>query len=404
MKTMEIKKIRNLSAQELGLRNIVEQATDITSEASESMRNLVEDFVRECKDSHLVIDYTMALRSIAALLTKRFLIFTGLSGSGKTKLAHAFAAWISESDDQYRMVAVGADWTTNENLLGYQDALRPEIYRKPTNGALDLMLRAQADTEKPYFLILDEMNLSHVERYFADMLSALESAEPIALHSEVENLSGSACDPISVPSWLELPKNLFIIGTVNVDETTYMFSPKVLDRANVIEFRVTADQIGYLLDNPQRVLMDNLAHKGAGYGFSFVEAAAADAPSLASLDTSIHPNGTQCAAELKARLIEAFKALTPIGAEFGFRSAFEISRFVSFHANLSGPGWQFSDALDAQVLQKLLPKLHGSERRLRPVLDILESFCQTYSCPASLEKIVRMQDRLKDGFTSFAEA
>jgi 5-methylcytosine-specific restriction protein B len=139
-----------------------------------------------------------------------------------------FAAWIAESDTQYRVVAVGADWTTNENLLGYQDALRPEIYRKPNNGALDLILRARDDAARPYFLILDEMNLSHVERYFADTLSAIESGEPIALHSATEDLSGGDGDTLPVPPRLTLPKNLFIVGTVNVDETTYMFSPKVL--------------------------------------------------------------------------------------------------------------------------------------------------------------------------------
>lgn len=340
----------------------------------------------------------------AALLAKRFLILTGLSGSGKTKLAHAFAAWIAESEAQYRVVAVGADWTTNENLLGYQDALHPEIYRKPTNGALELMLRARDDAERPYFLILDEMNLSHVERYFADMLSAIESGEPIALHSASEDLPGSDGDPVRVPPRLELPRNLFVVGTVNVDETTYMFSPKVLDRANVIEFRATSDQIGNFLDNPQRIRMDALAGNGAGFGAAFVAAASSDAPSLSKLPIEVHGNGQQCAADLKERLVEAFNALAPIGAEFGFRTAFEISRFIAFHALLTGPGWKFSDALDAQVYQKLMPKLHGSERRLGPVLRALEAFCTTHHCSASLEKIRRMQDRLKDGFTSFAEA
>lgn len=340
----------------------------------------------------------------ASLLTKRFLILTGLSGSGKTKLAHAFAAWIAESDAQYRVVAVGADWTTNENLLGYQDALRPEIYRKPTNGALDLMLRARDDAARPYFLILDEMNLSHVERYFADMLSAIESGEPIALHSATEDLPGGDSDTLHVPPRLALPKNLFIVGTVNVDETTYMFSPKVLDRANVIEFRATAEQIESFLDDPQPIRMEALAHKGAGYGAAFVAAASGAAPALAELPTSIHPNGAQCAADLKVRMVEVFKALAPIGAEFGFRTAHEIARFVAFHATLTGAGWQFSAALDAQVYQKLLPKLHGSERRLGPVLKALAEFCTLHDCTASLKKIERMQDRLKDGFTSFAEA
>jgi hypothetical protein len=369
-----------------------------------NLDNLINEFQTIATGSRLVTNTAFVGRLCASLLTKRFLILTGLSGSGKTKLAHAFAAWIAETDEQYRVIAVGADWTTNENLLGYQDALRPEIYRKPTNGALDLMLRARDDAERPYFLILDEMNLSHVERYFADMLSAIESGEPIALHSATEDLPGGDGDTLHVPSRLSLPKNLFIIGTVNVDETTYMFSPKVLDRANVIEFRATAEQIESFLDDPQPIRMDALAHKGASYGAAFVVAASGAAPVLADLPATIHPNGAQCAADLKARMVEAFKALSPIGAEFGFRTALEIARFVAFHATLTGAGWQFSAALDAQVYQKLLPKLHGSERRLGPVLKALGEFCTLHGCTASLEKIKRMQDRLKDGFTSFAEA
>ena len=335
----------------------------------------------------------MLLRFGASLLAKRFLILTGLSGSGKTKLAHAFASWLTESKDQYRLVAVGADWTTNENVVGYQDALQPDIYRKPSNGLLEVMLRAAADTDRPYFLILDEMNLSHVERYFADILSAIESHQEIALHASAESLKSSEHDTLLVPSKISLPNNLFIIGTVNVDETTYMFSPKVLDRANVIEFRATADDIAAFLDAPSAVNMELLEGKGASFGAAFVAEAAAEVQLKSAT-----------AAELKARMTEVFAALAPIGAEFGFRTAYEISRFIHFHDKLTGAGWQFNDALDAQVLQKLMPKLHGSQRRLEPVLKALESFCAANQCNASLEKIKRMQDRLKDGFTSFAEA
>lgn len=338
--------------------------------------------------------HDLLVRFVCALLSKRFCILTGLSGSGKTKLAHIFAAWISESEEQYRLVAVGADWTTNENVVGYQDALQPNTYRKPSNGALDVILRAQRDSARPYFLILDEMNLSHVERYFSDILSAIESGQEIALHSAAVSLNSSGQDdPLLVPPKLRLPDNLFIVGTVNVDETTYMFSPKVLDRANVIEFRATAEDIAAFLEAPSAVRMESLAGKGAAFGTAFVTEASA----TVNLDSAT-------AAELKARLTEIFGQLAPIGAEFGFRTAYEITRFIHFHAKLSGEGWQFKDALDAQVLQKLLPKLHGSERRLGRVLKELEAFCTTHQCDDSLKKIRRMQDRLKDGFTSFAEA
>lgn len=349
--------------------------------------NIVDRFADNAGSARLIVSSSNARRLVASLLAKRFVILTGLSGSGKTKLAHAFATWITESSgEQYCLAAVGADWTTNENVLGYQDALQTGVYRKPSNGALDVILRARNDLAHPYFLILDEMNLSHVERYFADILSAIESGQEIALHSAGSEIDG-------VPTRIVLPENLFIIGTVNVDETTYMFSPKVLDRANVIEFRATADDIAAFLDAPSKVDMGALAGKGATFGTAFLEEASADAEL-----------GSATAAELKARLTEIFGVLAPIGAEFGFRTAYEITRFTHFHAKLSGEGWQFKDALDAQVLQKLLPKLHGSERRLGPVLKALETFCMTHECDDSLKKIRRMQDRLKDGFTSFAEA
>jgi hypothetical protein len=358
------------------------------------IEGITASFLDEANAAKLSLPKRLPARFIASLLAKRFLILTGLSGSGKTKLAHAFASWMAESEEQYRLVAVGADWTTNENVLGYQDALQPDIYRKPSNGLLEVILRAAADADHPYFLILDEMNLSHVERYFADILSAIESRQEIALHSSAESLKSGENDTLLVPSKINLPKNLFIIGTVNVDETTYMFSPKVLDRANVIEFRATADDIAAFLDAPSAVDMELLAGKGAGFGAAFVAEAAAENIQLKS----------ETAAKLKARLAEVFAELAKIGAEFGFRTAYEITRFTYFHEKLTGEAWQFNDALDAQVLQKLMPKLHGSQRRLGPVLEALEKFCTARQCNASLEKIKRMQERLKDGFTSFAEA
>lgn len=80
------------------------------------------------------------------------------------------------------------------------------------------------------------MNLSHVERYFSDFLSAMESDEEIPLYKKpFHKENGEECEDV-IPEKLRLPKNLFVTGTVNIDETTYMFSPKVLDRSNVVEF------------------------------------------------------------------------------------------------------------------------------------------------------------------------
>lgn len=344
------------------------------------------------KDAGLRFPDGLVARYVASLMAKRFVILAGLAGSGKTKLALAFAKWLAESDEQVELVAVGADWTSNENVLGYRDAIDPSKYRRPANGALDIILKAAEDTQRPYFLILDEMNLSHVECYFADLLSAIESGEQLALHSGTEDVDG-------VPPRVRLPRNLFIVGTVNVDETAYTFSPKVLDRANVIEFRTGVADIRAFLDNPGAVDLRKI--EGVGHVFGPALISAIDAQTALSTLPPEIAKGINCQEQLQLQLTELFELLAPLGAEFGFRTAMEILRFTYFHALIVGDEWRLEFAVDAQLLQKLLPKLHGSERRLRPVLERLRSYSTAKSLKLSGEKLGRMEDRLRDGFASF---
>jgi 5-methylcytosine-specific restriction enzyme B len=365
-------------------------------------------FSKNISDSGLFIERTINLRFVAALLTKPFVILTGLSGSGKTKLAQAFATWICENKNQYCIVPVGADWTNREPLLGFPNALKTNEYVKPDNGVLDLLISANKDQKKPYFLILDEMNLSHVERYFADFLSVMESDEKIALHPGPEPWN-------DVPSEIGIPKNLFVIGTVNIDETTYMFSPKVLDRASVIEFRVTKDEMGGYLGSNSILKLENLKSTGATMANSFLNIAK---------DTLIKAYETDTIHKV---LLNFFEALKKEGAEFGYRSASEIMRFTAV-VNMIEPGWSTDEIIDAAIMHKMLPKIHGSRSKLTRILPVLGSFCvtgitdikkevfeindpldyekdQRIKYPVSLEKITRMYKcAVENGFASYAEA
>ncbi len=418
-----------------------------TAILKESLKKCHKIFCDNAEQCDFRVNLDGGLRFISSLLSKRFLILTGLAGSGKTKVAQALARWITEdpgwidSTDHtkgknpnpcYELVSVGADWNGNENILGYPSGLEASAY--VTKPALDLILHASAqeNSDVPHFLILDEMNLSHVERYFADLLSAIESDEPIHLHQDAERKAGD----IVIPRKITLPKNLFIIGTVNVDETTYMFSPKVLDRANVIEFRMDESDLMAFLEHPAKPNLENLDEKGVSFSKAFVEAARKPA---------VIPE------EIKKRydteLLLLFKTLQDHGAEFGYRTAYEASRFVHFYkllgdgkvwnssANESRGAWTdldnegrdwLDDAMDSVIFQKLLPKLHGSRAKLGPVLKKLWFLCvndvdarsgdalqgepfttvpRGAPYPLSAEKIGRMWKLLlENGFASFAEA
>ena len=350
----------------------------------------------------LIYEPKLIKRFAFSLMTKPFVILSGLAGSGKTQLAIAFAYAMTEDDkSQICVVPVGADWTNREPLLGFPNALQSGKYEKPENGVLDLLIAANKNPDKPYFLILDEMNMSYVERYFADFLSSMESHKEIPLWND-----GDGSD---VPKNIGLPKNLYIIGTINVDETTYMFSPKVLDRANVIEFKISYDEMEGFLSKIQDVKTE--AAKGGA------KEMAADFVKLSS-NKEVSPSP-----ETKDILLNFFKELKTVNAEFGYRSATEIYRFINLAGKYDNTEKKLShdDIIDCAIVQKLLPKLHGSRRRLDPVLNALWKECFTDEqdklkpiseeqvgksrYPLTADKIARMSNAAAvNGFTSFAEA
>jgi hypothetical protein len=374
--------------------------------------SIISLFENITKSAGLKFSEQLIKRFIASLCTKPFVILSGLSGSGKTKIAQSFVEWICKSEKQYKIVPVGADWTNREPLLGYPNGLVADEYITPDSGVIHLLMEAvkEENESKPFFLILDEMNLSHVERYFADFLSIMESNDTIKLYTGAKRKS---LDGLEIDLEIGWPKNVFIIGTVNIDETTYMFSPKVLDRANVIEFRISDNEIQTFLNEPAILKLENLKGKGTPLAESFLTIAHSD---------EIVKNDV-----VAKELVLFFKHLQPVGAEFGYRSASEIMLLVA-KLKLLELKIKTNEALDIAIMQKLLPKLHGSRSKLVKILVALAGLCIegvtleefekkfdenykndfegfTKKYPISFEKIIRMyKNVLANGFTSYAEA
>jgi 5-methylcytosine-specific restriction protein B len=330
-------------------------------------------------------------RLLDSLAAKPFLILTGNSGTGKTKLAELVSARLSGKDAHVTM-AVGAGWTDNRNVVGFVNFLRTEstkgegkesshqlpLYQ--STPILNLLLRAHKNPDEPHFLILDEMNLSHVERYFADFLSAMESTKGlIQLHSEGDEETLLAVvaggEPV-VPRRLAFPKNVFVIGTVNVDETTYMFSPKVLDRANVIEFRTGKTQIGQYLSDGGSVVSE-ITSGGESEQRGFLQLA------KAVRSGTMEPLDAGATHSIGEALTAVFDIMADARLEFGFRTIKEILAYHAADHALSGnkADWKWEPIFDLQLLQKVLPKLHGSKRRLEALLLRLAGFCETGLMP-----------------------
>lgn len=277
--------------------------------------------------------------------------------------------WEKEKDDStdykkdpnYKIVPVGANWTENRHVLGFYNVITEEYNETPSYS---LIKAAKNDIGSPYFLILDEMNLSHVERYFADFLSAIESGQPIPLYSnDDENYE------------LDIPDNLLIVGTVNVDETTYMFSPKVLDRANTIEFPTMAAKeymnsdfkefdfknINYLMNPLEDLDVRNMNVYDLKDIFMFINCSEGNLWDVLSNELDLFQS-----------------ILKKINFGFGFRVINEILRFmfVSWRYEDSPQNWEnWERYFDAQVKQKILPKLHGSQKAIGQTINELFNAC-----------------------------
>jgi len=266
----------------------------------------------------------------------------------------------------------------------------------------------------PHFLILDEMNLSHVERYFSPFLSLMEarrsaadprsvallSAENISLIKEVlvEDRPGApeteaATRLDQVGDGLAIALNLFTIGTVNVDETTYMFSPKVLDRAHVIELLPVAPGAyidGTAVSEDEFIPADKALtlitealefHRTT----SIDRKKPAEILEQARLLFDVPPETTQAVlAGIRTLLNGAFKLLDPVGFGFGFRVVNEVCLYMFFwlHAmqrirtETHSPYAEWQHAIDRVFLQKVLPKIHGNRRQIGGALGALSAFLQ----------------------------
>ena len=349
------------------------------------MEVTVKDQIGEIKayieDAGFSYDGNMIEKFYLSLKSKPFVILAGTSGTGKTRLVKLFAEAINA---EYKLVSVRPDWSDSTDLFGHVD-----LNRRFVPGAIiDFVKQAELNPEKPYFICLDEMNLARVEYYMSDILSAIETrrfedgkavTEPIAVNYGGDDAAAGRYGKVI------LPDNLYIVGTVNMDETTFPFSKKVLDRANTIEFSYV-DLLALPSFSKKKAESISVANDFlASKYITLNDCDAADKDYISGICTVLSRiNGI----------------LETANAHIGYRIRDEI---VFYMLNNRKIGLMSeNEAFDDQLMQKILPRIQGSSESIKGMLEELMKICDGEKYEASAKKINFMIKRYnEDGFTSY---
>jgi len=318
-------------------------------------------------DEGLVENFYLSLKS------KPFVILAGTSGTGKTKLVKLFAEAISA---EYKLVPVRPDWSDSSDLFGHANIHGDFV----DGGIIEFVESAMIDPAKPYFLCLDEMNLARVEYYFSDFLSLIETRrwDGEAILTDTLDLGESGNKKHGD---IFIPENLYVIGTVNMDETTYPFSKKVLDRANTIEFS-DVDLVPSFMEAAEDVEPEEL-------GNDFLKT------KYITLLTDIDDSQKELVTKVCTELQVINDILKKANAHVGYRVRDEI---VFYMLNNDELGLlKYKEAMDFEIMQKILPRIQGSSQGIKDLLiDLFKKCAGDYASFTQDAIWSKMQERLKD--------
>ena len=405
------------------------------------------------KDATLSKD---VLSYLSAIRTKPFLLLAGISGTGKSRIVKemAYASCPNEGDlrkdktspGNYCLVEVKPNWNDSTELLGYETVLDGGNYH--LTKFVKFLIKAMQHENVPFFVCLDEMNLAAVEQYFAEFLSILESRKdvdgtiksepliPAAIFNKYDNKLFKELFPskekqekgTSYPfvddelapygnityktlreEGLRIPRNLIVVGTVNMDDTTYQFSRKVIDRAMTIEMDEVNLNDMFDIEKPDALsYREDVVDKGwffAPFAQSnnVLQQMTNDERELLTEKIKATIGQTNADGTTTPDSLEAILGKTP------FRIAYRVVNELILHF-YALRCWENKDtefeelynkALDNILMMKVLPRIEGNEDLVKEPLAQLATWTEV-AYPKANAKIVEMRERLeRSHFTSF---
>lgn len=376
---------------------------------------------------------------LTALRTKPFMLLAGISGTGKSRIVRELAfkscpSYLQDEDGttpgNYCMIEVKPNWHDSSELLGYYSNIAKQYV---FTDFVKFLLKAKLYSDVPFFVCMDEMNLAPVEQYFAEFLSVLETRKQtesgiktgalvkghyfkrIKSVNEYDNVQTDAdvYTLLEIPitaeqkeklaktnslktDGLTLPENVFVIGTVNMDDTTHQFSRKVLDRAMTIEMNggELKEMFGHSSD------LEYLPEEKVWKIDQFK-------PKHVNADEVLEAHPAEEDA-LKTQLADKLDAINQVLKDTPFVVSYRVlNELVIYAGVLLDDGKEteeaINDAVDQITLMKILPRIEGDEDLLGNAKDENNRLCQLMKVvgPKSQAKIKEMNRRLESGFTRF---
>lgn len=321
---------------------------------SDEEKKFIERFIIQTQQAGFVYETKDLINFHVAMKSSNLVILAGMSGTGKSKLISLYGKSLGLADEQVKIIAVRPSWTDDADILGYLDSINM-IYRPADTGLVETLIAAQ-NKDNLYIVCFDEMNLSRVEHYFSQFLSVLEKDnvnEKRYLQLYNNELENRVYNSNRYKPQLELGDNILFVGTVNLDESTYHFSDKVLDRANVINLKVCPLQELKNLSDIIKKEVDKQKVKISYREYNEFKR------KVISFDLSTRET------EFLTKLHELInKENKNLGV--GYRIVRQIDVYLKNIPN--GDWFSRSEGFDLQVLQRIMTKIRGPEDQLQGLL------------------------------------
>lgn len=344
---------------------------EITSEEQDTLKeaDFLERLSETADRSGFLYDKDDLINFHISLKSSRLTILAGMSGTGKSGLVRLYGRALGLPESRVRFLAVRPSWMDDGDILGYVD-MKNMVYRSADTGLAELLIDAAAHPDEMFLICFDEMNLARAEHYFAQFISVLEKEENPVIRLYNPSLRAKLYNGDAYPAEIPIGRNVLFTGTVNVDESTYHFSDKILDRANVITLH--QGRFHDLLslgkkektewpEMPASLFESFCVHEGLGLKEEELDL-------LDALNDAFHKSGIQCG--------------------IGFRIACQMGRYLE---NIpQGLSFTREEGLDAQVVQRILTKLRGSAQQLAALVSTSDKGELTGSLPEVLERFSRL--------------